>query len=93
MQLLCRLMRSALSVLAMPRCLDASRNATLNVVESLIDLEDSLGYNILMSHVDQLLESLKAIAVTAYSTPVSGSLPSSVYVLHATLLIKVSALP
>ena len=68
-------MSNALSVLAMPRCLDASRNATLNVVESLIDLEDSLGYNILMSHVDQLLESLKAIAVTAYSTPVSCSLP------------------
>lgn len=68
---LCRLMRSALLVLAMPRCLDASRNATLNVVESLIDLEGNLGYNILMAHVDQLLESLRAIAVTAWSTPVS----------------------
>ena len=67
----CRLMRSALLVLAMPRCLDASRNATLSVVESLIDLEGNLGYNILMTHVDQLLESLKAIAVTAWSTPVS----------------------
>ena len=64
-------MRSALLVLAMPRCLDASRNATLNVVESLIDLEGGLGYNILMAHVDQLLESLRAIAVTAWSTPVS----------------------
>ena len=64
-------MRSALLVLAMPRCLDASRNATLNVVESLIDLEGKLGYNILMAHVDQLLESLRAIAVTAWSTPVS----------------------
>ena len=64
-------MRSALLVLAMPRCLDASRNATLNVVESLIDLEGNLGYNILMAHVDQLLESLRAIAVTAWSTPVS----------------------
>ena len=75
--MLCRLMRSALSVLAMPRCLEASRNATLNVVESLIDLEGGLGYDILMSHVDQVLESLKAIAVTAWSTPVSHSNPCS----------------
>ena len=67
----CRLMRSALLVLAMPRCQDASRNATLSVVESLIDLEGKLGYNILMAHADQLLESLRAIAVTAWSTPVS----------------------
>lgn len=66
-----RLMRSALLVLAMPRCRDASRNATLGVVESLIDLEGGLGYNILMAHVDQLLESLRVIAVTAWSTSVS----------------------
>lgn len=71
-----RLMRSALLVLAMPRCRDASRNATLGVVESLIDLEGGLGYNILMAHVDQLLESLRVIAVTAWSTSVS-LLPSS----------------
>lgn len=64
-------MRSALLVLAMPRCRDASRNATLGVVESLIDLEGGLGYNILMAHVDQLLESLRIIAVTAWSTSVS----------------------
>ena len=71
-----RLMRSALLVLAMPGCRDASRNATLGVVESLIDLEGGLGYNILMAHVDQLLESLRVIAVTAWSTSVS-LLPSS----------------
>ena len=73
----CRLMRSTLLVLAMPRCRDASRNATLNVVESLIDLEGGLGYNILMGHVDQLLESLRLIALTAWSTPVSKEAYSS----------------
>ncbi len=66
-------MRSSLAVLSMPRCLDAARNTTLNVVESLLDLEGELGFNILMSHVDQLLESLKAIVVTAWSTPVRQS--------------------
>jgi len=54
----------------MPRCLDAARNATLNVVESLLDLEGVLGYNIIMSHVDQLLESLRLIVVTAWTAPV-----------------------
>ena len=57
----------------MPRCLDAARNATLNVVESLLDLEGELGYNIIMSHVDQLLESLRVIVVTAWTAPVSSS--------------------
>lgn len=65
-------MGSALLVLAMPRCMDASRNATLSVVESLIDLKGGLGYNVLMGHVDQLLESLRLIALTAWSTPVSN---------------------
>lgn len=68
-------MRSALLVLAMPRCRDASRNATLGVVESLLDLEGGLGYNIIMGHVDQLLESLRLIALTAWATPVSHSVP------------------
>ena len=58
-------------MLCMAGCLDAARNATLNVVESLLDLEGDLGYNILMSHVDQLLESLKSIVVTAWTAPVS----------------------
>ncbi len=66
-------MRSSLAVLSMPRCLDAARNATLNVVESLLDLEGELGYNIIMSHVDQLLESLRLIVVTAWTAPVSSS--------------------
>jgi hypothetical protein len=66
-------MRSSLAVLSMPRCLDAARNATLNVVESLLDLEGELGYNIIMSHVDQLLESLRLIVVTAWTAPVSTS--------------------
>ncbi len=68
-----RLMRSSLAVLSMPRCLDAARNATLNVVESLLDLEGALGYNTIMSHVDQLLESLRLIVVTAWTVPVSVS--------------------
>ena len=57
----------------MPHCLDAARNATLNVVESLLDLEGELGYNIIMCHVDQLLESLRLIVVTAWTAPVSYS--------------------
>ncbi|KAL0044331.1 hypothetical protein WJX82_000142 [Trebouxia sp. C0006] len=64
-----KLMRSSLAVLSMPRCLDAARNATLNVVESLLDLEGELGYNIIMFHVDQLLESLRLIVVTAWTAP------------------------
>ena len=67
----CRLMRSCLSVLSVPCCLDAARNATLDVVESLLDLEGGLGYNIIMSHVDQVLESLKTIVVTAWTATVS----------------------
>lgn len=66
-------MSSALAVLAAPRCLDAARNATLNVVESLLDLEGEWGHQIVMAHVEQLLDSLKAIAITAWTTPVSCS--------------------
>ncbi|KAL0018407.1 hypothetical protein WJX79_009395 [Trebouxia sp. C0005] len=64
-----KLMRTSLAVLSMPRCLDAARNATLNVVESLLDLEGVLGYNIIMCHVDQLLESLRLVVVTAWTAP------------------------
>lgn len=64
-------MSSALAVLAAPRCLDAARNATLNIVESLLDLEGPWGQEIMMAHVDQLLDSLKAIAITAWTLPVS----------------------
>ncbi|KAL0035339.1 hypothetical protein WJX77_001780 [Trebouxia sp. C0004] len=64
-----RLMRSSLAVLSVPQCLDAARNATLNVVESLLDMEGVLGYNIIMCHVDQLLESLRIIVVTAWTAP------------------------
>lgn len=75
--MLCRLMRSCLAVLSMPRCQEAARNATLNVVESLLDMEGEgegeVGHTIIMSHVDQLLESLKVIVVTAWMTPVSQS--------------------
>ena len=73
--MLCRLMCSCLAVLSMPRCQEAARNATLNVVESLLDMEGEgeVGYTIIMSHVDQLLESLKVIVVTAWMTPVSQS--------------------
>lgn len=64
-------MSSALAVLAAPRCLDAARNATLHIVESLLDLEGPWGQQIIMSHVDQLLGSLKTIAITAWTVPVS----------------------
>ena len=73
MLVLYRLMSSALAVLAAPCCLDAARNATLNIVESLLDLEGERGHQIVMAHVEQLLDSLKAIAITAWTTPVSCS--------------------
>ena len=86
-----RLMRSSLAVLSMPRCLDAARNATLNVVESLLDLEGALGYNIIMSHVDQLLESLRLIVVTAWTAPVSTSFHGCFCFCSALLSLSVPA--
>ena len=81
-------MRSCLAVLSMPRCQDAARNATLNVVESLLDMEGEaegeVGYTIIMAHVDQLLESLKVIVVTAWMTPVSQ--PSTFFCATASTL-------
>ena len=64
-------MRSAIAVLAVPNCMDAARNASLNIVENLLDSEGELGNSIIMAHLDQLLESLKAIVVTAWAAPVS----------------------
>ena len=67
----CRLMHSAIAVLAVPNCLDAARNAALGVVENLLESEGELGNSIIMAHVNQLLESLKAIVVTAWTAPVN----------------------
>ena len=63
-------MSNAIAVLAVPNCLDAARNATLGIVESLLDSEAQLGRSIVMSHVEQLLECLKAIVVSAWAAPV-----------------------
>lgn len=72
-------MSDALAVLAAPRCLEAARNTTLDIVESLLDMEAEQGHQILMAHVDQLLHSLKAIAITAWTTTVSPPLTHLLY--------------
>ncbi|KAK9818396.1 hypothetical protein WJX72_012002 [[Myrmecia] bisecta] len=68
-----RLMQSVIAALAAPNCAEPSRQASLGVIESLLDLDEPSHTLILLPHTEALLEALKAIVATVGGSAGAGT--------------------